>query len=1167
MAEKKKYNSILVSGRKDETLTYSRYVKDEESGESVKESLDKKVNITDELTTQQIKNGAITNEKMADNSVGNSNLKDGSVSNEKLEDGSITNEKLAENSITKDKLKDNTIGVEKLDPELRQTINAATGLPENLVETIQNVDDTLADHQSQLNDKQSQIDDKQQQITANDEDISLLHTRSTQMEETIKSIAATGGASQATAVTYDNANSQLTATNIQSAVDELQGSKFDKTSILQEFGEANDKVMSQKAVSAKLSDLSNFYDKDNIELYRNTTPIATSQIVDGYYIKYNLVPVVQDNWHYAYYPVEEGKTYLIKGTVSGWYAASICTASDIGTFTKAIVTTQQNNSIRVEMALTIETGIKYVVFSYYGSSNVFLFEKDNTSTESRLDKHDSEIFKKADKSYVDTELGKKFDKESVVQESGEAEDKVMSQKAITDSIKSAKKKTGTIIEDGFIKNDGTIQQTNEYYHTKIHVKGINRMTFYNSIDKNSTLPALVIFGQNNELLKSVSLWDNAEKYVTINIPDDAEYIIVSIRNFYSFEYYLYNDIITQELGNSENTVVSQKVFTDKINTLERRIGVYSKNGYVKLDGTIVESNNYNYVKLQVAGVNRITFYNNISQNETVPAICFFDKEDKVIDSKSLWTIHNRYVTLPISANTEYIKISLNNISLFEYYLYNDVKEYIDNNAIIDGITKFTTKNSIAILSYNSSIAVNSDNVFESRSVDLVILSYKLYANTHYKIKCKPKSGYNSVIGKVTSVDNIVVGNSCEIISRNETEIDYTPETDEIVIIANTTGYANAYIYEVEDVYSTINTINNNIYYLEENPNVQIVNGSIISKLFLFERASASKLKIYNFKEGDIAYIHSNKTTANFGDFIVADSYDETNNVAVNPLIKGYYGTYDDYFIYKFKKDGCVIVSTYINKVEVYKCKRNNDEINLLKEQIKSISSESALASKTLSCYGDSIAYGLGNNGLGFAGIIANMFNMEFDQQAVSGATIRSMSGRTSIPNQIASHFIKDSINADYIIVEGGVNDLYFWKEGDIPEDGVIGTLPTSLEAENYTINAYSNLKNSIYERLDWELGHIVHNSKSTAKIMYVIIHKHGAANYPANENWKAVHKAILDCCEKWGIPVCDLWESSIMNTTIDKYKTYTNNSDGVHPTDMGYRLFYVPQVLKMLQSL
>lgn len=54
MADNKKYNSILVSGRKDETLTYSRYIKDEETGKSVKESLDGKVNITDKIEINQI---------------------------------------------------------------------------------------------------------------------------------------------------------------------------------------------------------------------------------------------------------------------------------------------------------------------------------------------------------------------------------------------------------------------------------------------------------------------------------------------------------------------------------------------------------------------------------------------------------------------------------------------------------------------------------------------------------------------------------------------------------------------------------------------------------------------------------------------------------------------------------------------------------------------------------------------------------------------------------------------------------------------------------------------------------------------------------------------------------------------------------------------------------
>lgn len=205
------------------------------------------------------------------------------IKTDDLDDRSVTNAKIADGSITKDKLQDKTIGVEKLDNELRQTIAAATGLPEDLVETIQNVDDTLKDYQSQLDDKQSQIDDKQQQITANDEDISLLQTRSTQMEETIKGIAATGGASQAAAVTYNNANSQLAAINIQSAIDELQVSKIDKTSIVQDFGDSGKLVMSQKAITEKLSELEQYVLK-GIFFNNTLTPIFSDlNIGDCFY--------------------------------------------------------------------------------------------------------------------------------------------------------------------------------------------------------------------------------------------------------------------------------------------------------------------------------------------------------------------------------------------------------------------------------------------------------------------------------------------------------------------------------------------------------------------------------------------------------------------------------------------------------------------------------------------------------------------------------------------------------------------------------------------------------------------------------------------------------------------------------------------------------------------
>lgn len=122
---------------------------------------------------------------------------DKSVTTEKLAEGSVTNSKLAPESVTQD----------KFDKELLQIFQAAVGLPENLIETIQNVDSTLVDHQ--------------RQISSNDDDISDLQTKTKQIKDTVDGIAISGGASVGSAVTYDNTQSSLDAQNIQNAIDEL----------------------------------------------------------------------------------------------------------------------------------------------------------------------------------------------------------------------------------------------------------------------------------------------------------------------------------------------------------------------------------------------------------------------------------------------------------------------------------------------------------------------------------------------------------------------------------------------------------------------------------------------------------------------------------------------------------------------------------------------------------------------------------------------------------------------------------------------------------------------------------------------------------------------------------------------------------------------------------
>ena len=121
---------------------------------------------------------------------------------------------------------------------------------------------------------------KQVFLEGDQENLQQIGDKTHQLENAVKDITVSGGASTANAVSYNNETSGMTAVTAQGAIDELAAKnqeqdatistkaeksevateldkKFDKESILQESGEAEDKVMSQKAVTDKLSDFSN----------------------------------------------------------------------------------------------------------------------------------------------------------------------------------------------------------------------------------------------------------------------------------------------------------------------------------------------------------------------------------------------------------------------------------------------------------------------------------------------------------------------------------------------------------------------------------------------------------------------------------------------------------------------------------------------------------------------------------------------------------------------------------------------------------------------------------------------------------------------------------------------------------------------------------------------
>ena len=114
MAKEVTYNNTLVSGTADETLTYTKYVKDDSSGKSTKELLDEKVNKTDQLGTTQIADKAVTTEKLENESVTTDKLDAASVTTDKVADANITTSKLADSSVETEKINNKAVTTDKL---------------------------------------------------------------------------------------------------------------------------------------------------------------------------------------------------------------------------------------------------------------------------------------------------------------------------------------------------------------------------------------------------------------------------------------------------------------------------------------------------------------------------------------------------------------------------------------------------------------------------------------------------------------------------------------------------------------------------------------------------------------------------------------------------------------------------------------------------------------------------------------------------------------------------------------------------------------------------------------------------------------------------------------------------------------------------------------------
>lgn len=233
-----------------------------------------------------------------------------------------------------------------------------------------------------------------------------------------------------------------------------------------------------------------------------------------------------------------------------------------------------------------------------------------------------------------------------------------------------------------------------------------------------------------------------------------------------------------------------------------------------------------------------------------------------------------------------------------------------------------------------------------------------------------------------------------------------------------------------------------------------------------------------------------------------------------------------------------------NGVIINKLKLNEN----LKEEIetKIKINNNVLKDKTIINFGDSIGAGDGNNGVGYAELLAKKNDMTCYDYAVGGATI------TTSTNDILAQIEKaknDKKTADYILFDGFTNDI---NNGAVKELGKI----SDGYSQTKDINTFSGAFEEICFRL-----------KSYWKgipIFYVRVHKMNSRDTELQNTYSTRAKTL---CERWSIPVIDIYNEGGLNTYITDHKTlYTNNADGTHPNELGYNTFYVPLIEKNLKG-
>ena len=239
--------------------------------------------------------------------------------------------------------------------------------------------------------------------------------------------------------------------------------------------------------------------------------------------------------------------------------------------------------------------------------------------------------------------------------------------------------------------------------------------------------------------------------------------------------------------------------------------------------------------------------------------------------------------------------------------------------------------------------------------------------------------------------------------------------------------------------------------------------------------------------------------------------------------------------------------------------KKSDNGNLTPNDLRSYYKDTSnpLSNKKILTFGDSIVSGEANDGKSYGYYIANKNQMTLSNQGVSGSTLAVVPSNPygSIYTKIHTFIDSDSNNYDFILLEGGCNDINYY----VSLGNIIDGYDTSL-CDTSTISGA--LEKSISE---------LRNKYAQANIIFVTNHKMSSRNWELQNSY---HNRIIEICKKWSIPVADMFNEGQLSSYIESMATTCfpvnvtspTGYDRTHPNALGYKNYYCPLIESVMKK-